>query len=353
MADLGLRLIEGDKEEMAEREPISISHIMMNLLGFVTHHPLDLFCKELPGMHIYHSASCIKHAGVTIAYSRFCPSTVQKWGKVRREYYILAQVLLKTKLVEVWDSLSGVTQPILFAARIKDIANGPVYDDYWIILSGRQAHVLLWFNTDAFWLRGSKVDTRENIIKYNTTIFISKPPPHPSLWRISIVRDNLYNGELKNEEEDEAHSACSGIRKNNHRRNQMKTKLVHKRVHFVCIEQDQFGLINFDIPKWKRQLLLFDRGGDEDPTLLFKISSVGGLRISNPSGTTKKTKALEENYTLKEIYDKFLADRLVEVPALRKVVIMILHEDINVKSVGSFKIRQNYKILNARFMNVV
>ncbi|KAM7468076.1 hypothetical protein LguiB_015638 [Lonicera macranthoides] len=36
-------------------------------------------------------------------------------------HYILARVLLKTKVVEVWDSLSDATQPILYSARIKDI----------------------------------------------------------------------------------------------------------------------------------------------------------------------------------------------------------------------------------------
>ncbi|KAM7494966.1 hypothetical protein LguiB_029575 [Lonicera macranthoides] len=40
---------------------------------------------------------------------------------VKQEHYILARVLLKTKVVEVWDSLSDATQPILYSARIKDI----------------------------------------------------------------------------------------------------------------------------------------------------------------------------------------------------------------------------------------
>lgn len=39
-------------------------------------------------------------------------------------------MLLKTKVVEVWDSLSDATQPILYSARIKDIVSLKLRDLY-------------------------------------------------------------------------------------------------------------------------------------------------------------------------------------------------------------------------------
>ncbi|KAM7474429.1 hypothetical protein LguiB_021672 [Lonicera macranthoides] len=64
-------------------------------------------------------------------------------------------------MILLYDIIDGLVVRLNYDLMIFFEADGLIYDHYRIILLGGQAHVILWSSIDVFWLRDSKVDTRE------------------------------------------------------------------------------------------------------------------------------------------------------------------------------------------------
>ncbi|KAM7493579.1 hypothetical protein LguiB_028188 [Lonicera macranthoides] len=94
-----------------------------------------------------------------------------------------------------WGVVQGLSSPSRsFGDNPRNVsgADGPIYDHCRTTLSGGPAHVIFWFDMDVFWLRGSKVDTREKINTQSSHDSISEHINNHNRHSHSFLTMNAY-----------------------------------------------------------------------------------------------------------------------------------------------------------------